>query len=48
MQGIGFTSIRLRIGKSESPCECDIESPGSILHEVYYKIYNTRANNIVK
>ena len=32
VRGIGL--IQLRIGLLESPCECDIESPGSISHGV--------------
>ena len=38
LNGIGINMrnwlIRLRIGIIESPCQCDIESPGSINREV--------------
>ena len=44
MRGIGF--IRLRIGIVGSPCECDIEPPGSIILEVSYifMFYNLQDN----
>ena len=37
MRGIGL--IRLRIGILESPCECEIKPPGSIIHGVIIIIY---------